>query len=205
MAWTIDTNFGSTLISSTAFSPFDTSGGNKVLGFGAGVAYRDDIAVDDMQLECDMVVKNQIAITGFTYKPAAYLIGRRQTADGSLYAVGYTQSFSGLSGRRGTMIVYKYNGTSDTFTELSFGLILSTDIDTPVELQLLTFRMSVNGSSIQGSLLDKATGKLLLQVAAVDSEFSLAGNPGIGGTLVDVGNNNTVAQIFADNLQIDSI
>ena len=205
MAWTIDTNFGSTLTATTAFAPFDTAGGNRVINFGAGIVYRDDFTITDMQIECDLVVKNQIQIAGFTYDPFAFLIGRRQTSDGSFYAVGYTQVTSGLGGRRGQMNLFKYNGTSDVFTTLAESLILATDLDAPVELELLKYRLKVNGSSIQGSLLN-SSGVVLLQVSDVDTEFSSAGNPGIGGALViPFGQSRFQPTISADNLQIDSI
>jgi hypothetical protein len=199
MSWIIDPNFGSTLYTSEPFSPFPTGGGNKVLSFGSGAVYNTSTTAVNMVVECDLVVKNQITVVGYIHDPMAFLIGRRQSSDGSFYAVGYTQTDIGLGSRRGQMNIFKYNGTSDTFTHLTESLILSSDINTPTILQLLKLRLSINDSSIAGYLLN-SSGLVLMQASTTDSQFTSAGTAGIGGHLVvGFGNNVSVPNIFADN------
>lgn len=203
MAWTVDSNFGSTFVADSAFAPFDTSPGNNILNFGAGAVYRDDIDEADIQLEMDILCTSRSRPPSFnTADSTVHFVGRRQ-ADGSFYTGGVVFYGNGSGSRRWHTTIHHYDGPGDTFT-----LLADTDINfvsnllTPDAFDLVKFRFVISGNSLSTQLLN-SSGVVVMSLGIIDNAIESSGNPGLAANLISI--NEERAVMFGDNLQVDSI
>jgi hypothetical protein len=194
MSWTIDPNFGSTLTTAPAVSPFSTGGGNQMLSTsGAGAVYRSDFSKLNVELTCDLFFGGTLDFNDMANGPC--LIARRQI-DGSFYFAALNIQFSSAR----AITIFRYNGTLDTFTVLTNGFAYTPTGWTTNELLKFTFR--VYGDSLTARVIKVSSGNLSVEAGVFNSTISIAGNPGIGARL---NSGSPQMQSFIDNLSIAEI
>jgi hypothetical protein len=197
MAWTIDPHFASSMFAIPAFSPFSVGGGNRVLSLeGSGAAYRDELSPLNAEVSCTFSVS-----TIGSFGAAPVLILRRQVSDGSMYfSHVYFDNFS--SGQR-ALSIYRYNGTLDTITSLTFSGRPATFLPIPPASELLTMKFRIMGDNLLASIF-RTNGSLLIQTSTSNSVITAAGNPGLGGNITynNTGSDNAV---FMDDFEVRTL